>query len=109
MTYKVTERDLEVVKALASTGVNTKLISQYIGIHEETLFKYYKEHMLKAKLDRNMVVAQSLYEKAVIDKNVVAMMFWLKTQAGWREIPRDDPANEEIKDVVGRLIEHLPD
>src|ERR1700704_227262 len=53
----------------------------------KTLRKAFREELDAGKATANSMVAQSLFKKATSDgsQSVTAAIFWLKTQAGWRE------------------------
>lgn len=99
------QKDIELVNKLAGT-LNTKQIADHFGISYETflivrkrqpeLDKAYK--MGKAKMIDD--VANSLAQ-AALNGNVVAAMFFLKTQAGWREKDRPDDLGDEDDDYKG--------
>lgn len=77
------------VEALAAY-LNNDQIADYLGISRTTLHEVMKrqpevaEHYKRGKAKAIGIVAQSLIKKAQ-DGNVVAAIFYLKTQAGWKE------------------------
>ena len=78
------EEDSKTVEALAIAGVTQNLISQIIKISEPTLRKNFRRELDTSKARANAIISQALFKKAK-DGNVVAQIFWLKTQAGWKE------------------------
>jgi hypothetical protein len=92
------------VEALAAV-LNQEQISDYIGIpartfrsvlsRDENVSAAYKRGRAKA-IGR---VAQSLLQSA-FDGNITAQIFFLKTQAGWREV---QPEAQELPPVVIQL------
>ena len=82
--YIKTEDDAKLVEALAIAGVTQTLIAQRVKISEPTLRQYFRIHLDTSKARANAVISQALFKKAK-DGNVVAQIFWLKTQAGWKE------------------------
>lgn len=82
------------VSALVSFGIVIGDVASYIGVCEETLRKYYKDEIEKSKIERIGKVGNFLFHAAsgsAIEDGASygdclrASMFYLKTQAGWRE------------------------
>ena len=82
--YIKKDEDAKTVEALAIAGVKQTLIAEIIKLSEPTLRKNFRRELDTSKARANAIVAQSLFKKAK-DGNVVAQIFWLKTQAGWKE------------------------
>jgi hypothetical protein len=72
------------VKTLAAVGIRHEDIAAKIGISADTLTKYYRQELDDGRIDANAQVGKSLYEQAK-NGNTTAMIFWLKTRAGWKE------------------------
>ena len=75
------------VESMAGFGIIEDDIARSVGIAPKTLRKHYREELDLGHIKANAAVAQSLYKKALGDGTsaVTAAIFWLKTQAGWRE------------------------
>ena len=82
--YIKKDNDVKTVEALSVAGVTQKLIAQILKISEPTLRKHFREELDTSKARANAVISQALFKNAK-DGNVAAQIFWLKTQAGWRE------------------------
>ena len=82
--YKKTNEDAKNVEALTIAGVPQKLIAEILKISEPTLRKHYRNELDTSKAKANAVISQALFKSAK-DGNITAQIFWLKTQAGWRE------------------------
>ena len=82
--YIKREEDAKLVEALTIAGVTQTLVAQIVKISEPTLRKNFRKELDTSKARANAVISQALFKKAK-DGNVVAQIFWLKTQAGWRE------------------------
>ena len=82
--YIKKEDDAKLVEALTIAGVTQTLIAQIVKISEPTLRKNFRKELDTSKARANAVISQALFKKAK-DGNVVAQIFWLKTQAGWKE------------------------
>ncbi|HEY0181244.1 MAG TPA: hypothetical protein VGC09_00415 [Rhodopila sp.] len=66
-------------------------IATYLGIHERTLYKYFREEM-----DRGIALFTAEVGLKLADKiragDTTAIIFWLKARARWRTVDRDDDA-----------------
>lgn len=82
--HKPTEQTRTSVQALALAGTHQELISEIIGVAAKTLRKHYREELDWAKAQANAKVAATLYQKA-LSGDTTALIFWAKTQMGWRE------------------------
>jgi len=82
--YIKKEDDAKLVEALTIAGVTQTLIAKIVKISEPTLRKNFRKELDTSKARANAVISQALFKKAK-DGNVVAQIFWLKTQAGWKE------------------------
>ena len=82
--YEKTKDHTKLVEALTIAGVTQQLIANILKISEPTLRKHYREQLDTSKARANAIISQALFKKAK-DGNVVAQIFWLKTQAGWKE------------------------
>lgn len=80
-------RSEEIAKAVqlhTLVGTPQPTLAKILGMSTETLTKYYREELDTAKAQANASIAGRLYKKAM-DGDTTAMIFWLKTQARWRE------------------------
>ena len=82
--HQPTEHSRVQVKTLAAVGIRHEDIASKLGISADTLTKYYKLELDDGRIDAIAQVGQSLYEQAK-NGNITAMIFWLKTRAGWKE------------------------
>ena len=88
-------QDLGQVETLASTGLTYTQIADALGIHVHTLlrkrsqFEAFAEALKRGRAKGISAVANKLWQLAV-GGNVVACIFFLKCQAGWREIQQVD-------------------
>jgi hypothetical protein len=55
-----------------------------LDIDEKTLRKYYRDELDLAKAKANATIGGALFNQAK-SGDTSAMIFWMKTQAGWRE------------------------
>jgi len=73
------------IKAYATVGVPHHDIAVLVGLTTKTLLKYYRVELDAGKARGNATVARRLFAQAT-SGNLGAMIFWLKAQAGWREV-----------------------
>lgn len=74
----------ELVKLHAMVGTPQPIIADLIEIDDKTLRKYYRRELDLSTHQANAQVGGALYNKAV-KGDTAAMIFWLKTRAGFRE------------------------
>jgi len=74
---------LEVYK-LSRVGTRHEDIAILLGFSEDTLAKHYRKELDKGRIEANAAIAGTLFEKAK-QGDTAAMLFWLKTRAGWSE------------------------
>lgn len=87
------------VELMASIGVPQEAIAAAIGIAEKTLREHFRAELDTGKVKTITRVADSLVRQALAG-NVTAMIFYLKTQAGWKETERHEVSNTVvIKDI----------
>lgn len=84
-----TKEGRTLVQVMSATGFPQPQIAEQLGIDAKTLRKHYREELSNGKVSANAMIARSLFRKATGDgpQSVAAAIFWLKTQAGWRETP----------------------
>jgi hypothetical protein len=73
------------VKALSGYGVPRDGIAIHIGVDAKTLRKHFRDDLDRGSVEATAKVAQTLFHLATVEKNVVAVIFWMKARAGWRE------------------------
>ena len=80
----------EMVSKLSGLGLTHIQIASVLGISRTTLYKHYKEELDSGKAMCIGRVAENLYKMATGDisaRNTLgACIFYLKTQANWREV-----------------------
>lgn len=97
--HKPNDKTRSEVSALASVGVTQDVISDYLGIDEKTLRKYYRTELDHSAMLRNAKVANSLYNQAM-NGSAPAAIFWLKCRAGWKEQGAKTDDDVELPAVV---------
>ncbi len=76
------------VAVLAGAGVPVRIIAATLGITEPTVARHYRKELEDGKQIANSVVVETLFRMAASGRCPAATFFWLKTQAGWREVDR---------------------
>lgn len=83
--FEPTAEQRELVKQLAGLGTRHEDIARLIKIDEGTMRKHFGDELEAGRAEANAKVAHSLF-KAALAGVPAAMIFWLKTRAGWREV-----------------------
>ena len=104
--HEPTERTRAEVSALRSFGNTQEDIASHIGIDVDTMIKYYKDELDNSIIRANAKVGNALFRKATEEKDVTAMIFWLKTRARWREKGDETTAQDRlIEKLLDKLVE----
>jgi predicted transcriptional regulator len=83
-SHKPTEATRQTVQLHTMVGTTQGDISRVLGIDEKTLRKHYRGELDLSKAKANATIGGALFNKAK-GGDTTAMIFWMKTQAGWRE------------------------
>ena len=76
-------------------GTPQPVIADLIEIDDKTLRKYYRRELDLSTHQANAQVGGALYNKAV-KGDTTAMIFWLKTRAGFREQKVEEEAEQAV-------------
>ena len=87
MTHRVNTASKQMVTQMSAVGVPQEDIATILGITEKTLRARYRVELDTAAAKANAAVGGALYNKAV-GGDTTAMIFWMKTRAGWKETTR---------------------
>ena len=82
--HEPTRATRELVQLHAMVGTRQEAIASIIGIDPKTLRKYYRDELDQSKSKANATIGGALFNKAK-SGDTTAMIFWMKTQAGWKE------------------------
>jgi len=82
--HKATDENRRLVKMLAAVGARVDDIGTKLGISHDTVLNHYRQELEEGRIDANAQVAQTLFQQAK-SGNTAAMIFWMKTRAGWKE------------------------
>jgi hypothetical protein len=102
--HKPTQATREVVKIHALVGTRQEVIADILEIDEKTLRKYYREELDQSLSKANAAIGGALFNKAK-SGDTSAIIFWLKTRAGFREKQDIDvTSNGETIGKIERVI-----
>jgi len=102
--HEPTEATRQTVQLHTMVGTNQTDIARVLDIDEKTLRKYYRDELDLAKAKANATIGGALFNKAKTG-DTAAMIFWMKTQAGWRESTNiDHTSNGETIGKIERVI-----
>lgn len=73
-----------IVQLHATIGTRQDDIAAVLGIDPKTLRLHYREELDLASAKANAVIGGALFNKAK-GGDTTAMIFWMKTRAGWKE------------------------
>lgn len=114
------------VRSHIAVGVTQASVARLLGIGVDTLVKHYREEIDTAVDQANATVAGRLFRAATgkqmetdedgkptgsafpAPQQTTAMIFWLKTRAGWRETERHEvvgPDNGPVRTVDEPFID----
>lgn len=82
--HEPSKESRQLVQLHATIGTPQNVISDILGIDDKTLRLYYREELDQALARANASVGGALFNKAT-KGDTAAMIFWMKTRAGWRE------------------------
>jgi hypothetical protein len=82
--HEPSKESRQLVQLHATIGTRQDVIADILGIDGKTLTKYYREELDQATARANAAVGGALFNKAK-SGDTAAMIFWMKTRAGWRE------------------------
>lgn len=83
--YVPTEKDRGQVQAMAGFGIDHASIAELLGMRAPALRRHFRKELDLGAVKANALVAQKLFEKATTGNELNAMIFWLRTRAGWKE------------------------
>ena len=100
------------IKQLSGIGVTHDMICSIAGISNPTLYKYYDEELKLGKAQSTVTVANNLFRMATGHgkEALTASIFWLKTQAGWKEtdvveINNVSDENDRFEELLSKIRE----
>ena len=102
--HEPTPETRHLVQLHTTVGTTQAVIADILGIDEKTLRLYYREELDVSKAKANATIGGALFNKAK-GGDTAAMIFWMKTQAGWKEttVHVGDESNP-IRHIIERRI-----
>ena len=82
--HEPTDLTRETVQMHTIVGTPQADVARVLGIDAKTLRKYYRDELDLGKAEANATIGGTLFKKAK-GGDTAAMIFWMKTRAGWRE------------------------
>jgi DNA-binding XRE family transcriptional regulator len=82
--HEPTPETRQIVQLHATIGTTQDDIAAVIGIDPKTLRLHYREELDLASAKANAAIGGALFNKAK-NGDTTAMIFWMKTRAGWKE------------------------
>src|SRR5690554_1884154 len=101
--HEPTRATREAVKMHALVGTRQEVIADILSIDPKTLRKYYREELDQSLAQANATIGGALFNKAK-SGDTAAMIFWMKTQAGWREKQEIDHTSSDGSLAPTRII-----
>lgn len=89
------------VLAMSQYGTPQEEIAELVGISLIPLRRIYKKELEKGRNVAKLSVRKKLYE-ICMDGNVTALIFYAKTQLGWRE--KDSKEDQAVQSESGVLV-----
>lgn len=105
------DSELEQVEKLAGMLTSDQL-ADFLGVSKTVFYDILKrqpevsEHYKKGRAKVIGSIARSLVQKA-LDGDTTSSIFYLKTQAGWRE-RKEESSSDDLVAALGKLIDNLP-
>ena len=101
-----TDKTRQLVQLHTTVGTTQDIVADLLGIDDKTLRKFYRAELDQSRAQANAAVGGALFNKAK-GGDTAAMIFWMKTQAGWREttvIEGTGKGGEFVTRVITELV-----
>lgn len=97
--FVATDEQRAIVKNMVCVGVTQDIIAKSLGISQSTLVRHFREELDHGLAEANAAVVNALFERATKGgpSDVTAMIFWLKSRAGFREARGEEPGKKETR------------
>ena len=82
--HEPTDATRQTVQLHTTIGTPQHDVARVLGIDPKTLRKHYRDELDLSKAKANATIGGALFNKAK-GGDTAAMIFWMKTQAQWRE------------------------
>jgi hypothetical protein len=102
--HEPTQLTRDMVSNLCMVGIQQEIIAKVLRVSRPTLMKHYRVELDASKLVMLAEVCGALYKNAVVNENVAAQIFIMKTQGGWRETDRHEFTAANGESLSGPLV-----
>jgi hypothetical protein len=106
VTHVPTEAQRQTVQLHTTVGTDQPTIARVIGVDPKTLRKHYRDELDVSKAKANATVGGALFNKAK-GGDTSAMIFWMKTQAGWRETTVLDNTSSDGSMTPAKIVHEI--
>lgn len=106
--YEPNDIDRQIVTEAIASGLTLVETGQILGMHVQTLHKYYGDTIERARAEMIQRIGGKLMEKA-LEGNMPAMLFFLRTRGGWTETVKHvgDPEQPIAVEHKAKTVEAL--
>lgn len=102
--HSPTNEQRQLVQLHCTIGTPQAVIADIIGIDPKTLRLHYREELDQSSAKANATIGGALFNKAK-GGDTAAMIFWMKTRAGWREKSEIDHSGTIVTEIRRRVID----
>lgn len=107
----LTEDEISQVERLAAV-LKMEDIADFLGIHDRTLRKHMtRDATVRAAYEKGRARAKAAVGTGLLqqarDGNITAMIFYAKTQMGWRETDRREHINIDLDSLTDEQLEQV--
>jgi hypothetical protein len=94
-SYVPSDEDRKKVEALAAVGAARTDIAKMLKIDVKTMRRHFARELETGAIQANAMVCGALFQACTVDRNVNAIIWWMKNRMGWRENPVAEEASPE--------------
>jgi len=102
--FTPTEEHRRTARVMAGFGLPESDIAVLLGIDTATLRQHVTDEMDRGVAEARAKMSQTLFQMATVDKNVSALIFWMKARAGWSE--KTPPPGEDGGTIVWQVVNY---